>query len=292
MNENHVSGELGSLLSTIPKRFLGRINHQIHICLMRQLTSLNAVAVTLAGVLGLWAASAADTSSSLVQSPEEFNFQQTQKAAVKYLLFKPKGYDEASAKRWPLMLFLHGAGERGSNVWKVATHGPPKNVAQNPDFPFILVSPQCPDDEIWSNDVLLGLLDDIIGRLKVDTRRVYVTGLSMGGYGTWDLGLSHPERFAAIVPICGGGDYITGLLSARDKAQAVKTLGLWAFHGAKDPVVPVSESERMVGLLKRYGAQDVKLTIYPEAEHNSWTRAYDDPELYKWMLAHKRGTAT
>jgi len=255
---------------------------------MRQLTSLNAVAVTLAGVLGLWAASAADTSSSLVQSPEEFNFQQTQKAAVKYLLFKPKGYDEASAKRWPLMLFLHGAGERGSNVWKVATHGPPKNVAQNPDFPFILVSPQCPDDEIWSNDVLLGLLDDIIGRLKVDTRRVYLTGLSMGGYGTWDLGLRHPERFAAIVPICGGGEFISILLAHGEKAKTLKSMGVWAFHGAKDPIVPVEESQRLVNLLKKTGVQDVKLTVYPEATHDAWTETYKNPELYEWLLSHQR----
>lgn len=255
---------------------------------MRQLSSFNAVVVMVAGILGVRAACAADTAPSLVQSSEEFSFQQTQKATVRYLLFKPKGYDNTSSKHWPLMLFLHGAGERGSNVWKVATHGPPKNVTQNPDFPFILVSPQCPDDEIWSNDILLGLLDDIIGRLKVDTRRVYLTGLSMGGYGTWDLGLRHPERFAAIVPICGGGELISILLAQGEKAKALKSIGVWAFHGAKDPIVPLEESQRLVDMLKKKGVQDVRLTVYPEAAHDAWTETYKNPELYEWLLHHQR----
>src|SRR5262249_12762161 len=104
---------------------------------------------------------AADSNSSQSQTSKEFHFHNVQTATVKYLLFGPKGYD-TSSKRWPLILFLHGAGERGSDVWKVATHGPPKNVQQDPDFPFIVVSPQCPDGEVWSNDILLGLLDDTL----------------------------------------------------------------------------------------------------------------------------------
>jgi predicted peptidase len=223
-----------------------------------------------------------------VQTPQEFAFQQTQKATLKYLLFKPKGYDDSSAKRWPLMLFLHGAGERGSDIWKVATHGPPKNISHDPDFPFLLISPQCPDNEIWSNDILLGLLDDAMARLKVDRRRVYLTGLSMGGYGTWDLGLNHPERFAAIVPICGGGELISILLAEGQRGKALKSLGVWAFHGGKDPVVPLDESQRMVALLKKIGNQDVKLTVYPEAGHDSWTETYNNPELYEWLLRHQR----
>jgi predicted peptidase len=223
-----------------------------------------------------------------VQSVKEFNFHKVESATLKYLLFLPKGYDGSGEKRWPLMLFLHGAGERGNDIWKVTTHGPPKNVAQNPDFPFILVSPQCLEGEIWSKDSLLGLLDDVTANLKVDTNRVYLTGLSMGGYGTWDLGLNHPERFAAIVPICGGGELITVLIAHGPKAQAMKSLGVWAFHGAKDPIVPPDESQRMVNVLKKIGTQDVKLTIYPEAGHDAWTETYNNPELYQWLLAHER----
>jgi predicted peptidase len=121
------------------------------------------------------------------------------------------------------------------------------------------------------------------------TNRIYLTGLSMGGYGTWDLGLTYPERFAAIAPICGGGQLITVNLSSRDKGPALKTLGVWAFHGGKDPVVPLEESQRMVAVLKKAGAQDVKLTVYPEARHDSWTETYKNPELYDWLLKHERG---
>src|SRR5262249_33760816 len=115
--------------------------------------------------LKLCASAAPETSSSQAQNSKEFNFHKVQNAVVKYLLFLPKGYDANSSKRWPLMLFLHGAGERGKDIWKLTTHGPPKIVAQDPDFPFILVSPQCPDGEFWSNDQLLGLLDDVSANL-------------------------------------------------------------------------------------------------------------------------------
>ncbi len=222
------------------------------------------------------------------QTPMQYHFRKTLDAKVSYLLFLPKGYETKGEKRWPLILFLHGAGERGTNVWKVATHGPPKLVGTRPDFPFILVSPQCPERQIWSSDVLLGLLDEITGKYAVDTSRVYLTGLSMGGYGTWSLGLTHPQRFAAIVPICGGGQIINVLLSGRDKAQALKTLGVWAFHGGKDPVVPLEESQRMVDALKKAGVPDVKLTVYPEAGHDSWTETYNNSELYDWLLKHQR----
>jgi predicted peptidase len=125
-------------------------------------------------------------------------------------------------------------------------------------------------------------------KYAIDTNRVYLTGLSMGGYGTWKLATAHPERFAAIAPICGGGEIIDVLLAERRKAADLKALGIWAFHGAKDPVVPVEESERMVNALMRAGCTDVQLTIYPEAGHESWTEAYANPKLYDWFLAHKR----
>lgn len=221
-----------------------------------------------------------------MQTSQEFKYTKTKTAELKYLLFLPRGYEANSSKKWPLILFLHGAGERGSDIWLVAKHGPPKVVASRPDLEFVLVSPQCPEGQIWSREVLLGLLDEVMKTYAVDPARVYLTGLSMGGYGTWDLGLSNPERFAALAPICGGGETITVLLSS--KGPALRSLGVWAFHGAKDPVVPLNESERMVEVLKRYGAKDVKLTVYPEADHDSWTATYNNPDFYQWLLQHRR----
>jgi predicted peptidase len=216
------------------------------------------------------------------------HFKKTQSLELNYLLFLPAGYSDNPAKRWPLMLFLHGAGERGNDVWKVATHGPPKNVTNDASFPFILVSPQCPEGSVWTTEPLLALLDEITQKYAVDARRVYVTGLSMGGYGCWDLVLVYPERFAAAAPICGGGEFIKVLLASREKATALKTLGIWAFHGEKDLVVPVEESRRMVDAVKKAGVTDVKLTIYPETQHDSWTETYKNPQLYRWLLEHQR----
>ena len=203
---------------------------------------------------------------------------------MQYLVYLPKDYDVKSSKHWPLILFLHGAGERGTNIQRVAIHGPPSLVRQGKDFPFIIVSPQCPEGESWQNDSLVKLLNHVLGEYKADAKRVYLTGLSMGGYGTWNLAVAHPEKFAAIVPICGGGDYINTVLASRAKAAALQRLPVWAFHGAKDQVVPLDESERMINALKKLGCKEVKLTVYPEASHDSWTETYNNPELYKWLL--------
>lgn len=222
------------------------------------------------------------------QVVKHFQFEQRKSAKVSYLLFLPEGYDAKAQKRWPLILFLHGSGERGTNIWKVATHGPPRNVAQHPDFPFIVVSPQCPEHQVWSREVLLALLNQVTAQYAVDVNRIYLTGLSMGGYGAWDLGLAYPEKFAAIAPICGGGELISVILSSRENGPALKSLGVWAFHGGKDPVVPLEESQRMIDALKKVGVQDVKLTVYPEAQHDAWTQTYNNPQLYEWLLQHKR----
>jgi len=195
-----------------------------------------------------------------------------------YLVFLPKDYDR-SRKRWPLLLFLHGAGERGKNLDLVKKHGPPKIVEREPDFPFVVVSPQCPAGEWWANDVLIALLDEVLEDYRVDPRRVYLTGLSMGGYGTWSLATACPERFAAIAPICGGGNRLL--------AYKLKDVPVWAFHGAKDDVVPLRESKKMADAVREAGG-DIRLTVYPDAGHDSWTATYDDPELYKWLLAHKK----
>ncbi len=222
------------------------------------------------------------------QTAQKFHLERKQVLAADYLLFLPDGYGADATKRWPLILFLHGAGERGTNVWLVAKHGPPKIDTTMSDFPFIVVSPQCPTGKIWSNDLLLALLDEIEAKYKVDTHRIYLTGLSMGGFGTWSLGLTYPERFAAIAPICGGGDYITPFLAEGEKKTAMDSLGVWAFHGGKDPVVPLEESQSMVDTLKKVGVKEVKFTVYPEALHDSWTQTYTNQELFAWFLQHSR----
>jgi predicted peptidase len=193
-----------------------------------------------------------------------------------YLLYLPKDYDKQDA--WPLMLFLHGAGERGTNLELVKKHGPPKLVEAGREFPFVIVSPQCPEERWWQPAELGALLDEIVGKYKVDKDRIYVTGLSMGGFGTWSLAAYSPQRFAAIAPICGGGEtYWT---------RRFGHLPAWVFHGAKDQGVPVERSQQMVDALKKAGGNP-RLTVYPEAGHDSWTETYDNPELYRWLLEQK-----
>jgi predicted peptidase len=210
---------------------------------------------------------------------------------MKFEYYLPKDYSAKDARCWPLMLFLHGAGERGNNVGQVAVHGPLKLINAGRDLPFIIIAPQCPSGQLWSNDSLLQLLDHATKTFKADERRVYLVGLSMGGYGAWKLGFCHPEKFAAIVPISGGGDLLDIILVNPEHAEALKTLPVWAFHGAKDPLVPVNESQRTVDFLRRYGDHDVKLTIYPKAQHDAWTKAFNNPELYTWLLQHERTNA-
>lgn len=225
------------------------------------------------------------------QQARSFSKEVTLTLHADYLLFLPKEYAAKPQQKWPLILFLHGAGERGQDVWMVAMHGPPKIVKEKPDFPFIVVSPQCPEGQVWSNNTVLALVDEITAKYAVDKTRIYLTGLSMGGFGTWSLGAAFPERFAAIVPICGGGDPLTILLADPKKAAALKSLPVWAFHGGKDGVVKLAESERMVDAFKKIGCAEVQLTVYPETGHDSWVQAYNDPKLYDWLLAHSRKAA-
>ena len=196
---------------------------------------------------------------------------------MNYLLYLPKDYDSHDA--WPLMLFLHGGGERGDDLELVKMHGPPKLIAAGREFPFIVLSPQCPQDREWEPIELIALLDDVSRQYKVDPDRIYVTGLSMGGFGSWRLAAYAPHRLAAIAPICGGGE--------KHWAKKLPHLAVWAFHGAKDPGVPVERSQQMIDALKEKGGHP-RLTIYPDAEHDSWTETYANPELYEWLLEQKR----
>ena len=206
---------------------------------------------------------------------------------AKYLLFLPDAYKARSSKRWPLILFLHGMGERGEDLSKVKTHGPPKLVEKMTNFPFILVSPQCPNGQWWSNDLLAALLDEIIAKYKVDRSRIYLTGLSMGGFGSWSLAMEFPERFAAVAPVCGGGNPLYPNAYSPTRKAALKSLPFWVFHGEKDLAVPLLESERMVKALQKLGC-DVKFTVYPGVGHDCWTETYNNPQLYEWFLAHER----
>ena len=197
-----------------------------------------------------------------------------------YLIFLPEGYSKE--KKFPLMLFLHGAGERGDNdLPLVKKHGPPKLVeSTRKDFPFILISPQCPKGSWWNSEHLFKLLDEVESKYSVDKSQVYVTGLSMGGFGTWKMTAEQPKRFAAAIPICGGGDPKT--------AEKLVDLPIWVFHGDKDTAVKLEQSEKMVNAIKEAGGKSVKLTVYPGVGHDSWTETYNNKEVYEWLLSHKR----
>lgn len=196
---------------------------------------------------------------------------------LNYLLYLPKEYDQRES--WPLLLFLHGSGERGDDLELVKKHGPPKQIAAGKDFPMIVVSPQCPSGRRWEPIELVALLDDLASKYKVDADRVYVTGLSMGGFGTWRLADYATDRIAAIAPICGGGE--------KHWARQLTDLPVWAFHGAKDTAVPLERTQTMVDEIEKLGGKP-KLTIYPDAGHDSWTETYDNPQLLEWLLEQKR----
>ncbi len=223
-----------------------------------------------------------------VQTQQSITLQKKREVTARFLLYLPEGYQDKRESKWPLMLFLHGAGERGDNLNRVKAHGPPKLIEKGQEFPFIIVSPQCPKNQRWDDAMLTVLLDHICKEYRVDTSRLYLTGLSMGGYGSWSLGMALCDRLAAIAPICGGGSFIDVYNASGAKGKALRSLGVWAFHGAKDTVVPISESEKMVEALRKFGHPAPKLTIYPDARHDSWTKTYDNPELYQWFLKYQR----
>ena len=202
---------------------------------------------------------------------------------LKYLFSLPKDYSNAKKTTWPLILFLHGMGERGDDLELVKIHGIPKIVKTQEDFPFIAISPQCPIEYVWADKKMLRALESLVLKIiknyRIDKTRVYVTGLSMGGYGTWALATRRPDLFAAAVPICGGGDPAT--------VNILKNLPIWVFHGGLDKVVLAEESEKMVRALEKAGGK-VRYTLYPEAYHDSWTETYDNSALYDWMLSNRK----
>jgi len=215
------------------------------------------------------------------QTEESLNTAVTIPVGYRYLLSKPEGYDQDQTKKWPLLVFLHGAGERGDKLDALKRHGPPKLIEDGKKFPAIVASPQCPSGRVWNPHGIQKLVDELSSTHRVDPRRIYLTGLSMGGFGTWETATEYPETFAAIIPICGGGGIRILAL------ERVKHLPQWIFHGAKDNVVPAKFSQDMFNALKKLGAP-VQLEIYPNADHDSWTATYANDAVWEWLFAQQK----
>lgn len=197
-----------------------------------------------------------------------------------YVTYLPKDYDEN--KKYPLVFFLHGAGERGSDLDVACRHGFMKHVREeNKDYPFIFVAPQCPYNKYWGcyTESLLAFLDYICDTLPVDLNRVYLTGLSMGGTGTFMLAMAAPERFAAIAPVCGSGIYWYG--------GVFVDIPVYMYHGDCDDIVPIQESISMLNSINKRGG-NAQLKICYGLGHNAWDIAYDGDELTDWLLSHKK----
>ena len=206
-------------------------------------------------------------------------FEKQSVGKLNYFVDLPNDFDKT--KQYPLIVFLHGAGERGTAETKQNTRvtGLPQFIDQGKfEFPFIVVTPQCPTDSNWYEQLakLEELTEFVIANYPVNKKQVYLTGLSMGGYGTWDLACLRPDLFAALAPICGGGD--------PKAVTKIKNIPVWCFHGEKDDIIPLKSGQEMVDALHECGGV-VKFTIYPNVKHNSWTRTYENSELYNWFLS-------
>ncbi len=206
---------------------------------------------------------------------------------VHFLLYLPGAYGRDPRYQWPLIVFLHGASERGDDPSVITRYSIPAFLTSTSDFPFVVLSPQSPLDDWWSNqtDILDALLDQIQLRYAIDPKRVSLTGQSMGGYGTWAMALKYPERFAAIVPVASGWDYTNEFVPAN--ICELKKVPIWVFHGALDTSVPPDQVTAMVQALQDCSG-NVRFTLYPDADHlGSSNRAYADPDLYKWLAAQR-----
>jgi predicted peptidase len=199
---------------------------------------------------------------------------------LRYLVWVPET-GERPAAGWPLMIFLHGSGERGVDLSRVTTNGPPEQAVAGRAFPFILVAPQAERGDSWDSDAIEALRADLVSAHPIDADRVMVTGLSMGGYGAWNYAASYPDRVAAIAPVSGVGD--------TERARRVARVPVWAFHGKLDDVVPIDGDLAMVAAVRRVGGW-CRFTIYPDTGHDAWDQAYDDDTgLYDWLLRQRRG---
>ena len=194
---------------------------------------------------------------------------------VRYVINFPEEY--SGKEKYPVILFLHGAGSRGNDIKKILNNPYFKIISEHESFPFISVAPQC-SENTWFDmfETLKRFALNIAGKEYADENKIYLMGVSMGGYATWQLAMSMPEYFAAIVPICGGGMYWN--------AERLINVPIWAFHGQKDVTVHLEESKKMVDAVNRYGG-NAMLTIYPEAGHDAWSDTYRNMEVFEWMLS-------
>lgn len=247
---------------------------------------MRGFALVLAAAMGL---AATGVAADVVPPPmaEGVQFPVTaDQGAYPYLIFVPRGYSADPAQKWPLVIFLHGSGERGSDIELVKKNGPPKVIAQHPGSPFILVSPQLEtgaDGSRWDTTKLDALLKDVRQQYNVDSSRIYLTGLSLGGYATWDWALKRPEMFAAIVPVAANSENRTA-----DPCR-LKDMPIWAFHGDQDDVVDPLVGFAIVKAIDACkGSVRPKMTVYPQTTHGSWEPAYDDPALWRWLLEQRR----
>jgi predicted esterase len=210
----------------------------------------------------------------------------SEKANINFLLYLTNNYGKSSQQKWPLILYLHGMGERGNNLDYLKVEGLPKKLESDEIFPFVVASPQIESqDGYWSADEttnsLFTLLEEIKAVYSIDPDRIYLTGVSLGAGGTWEIGLRYPDRFAALIPVMGYYGYPFGV---PDNICDLKNVPIWAFHGAKDEVVPLDAEAGLVNALKACDG-DVQFTVYPEAGHDIANEVYAKPDLYTWMVS-------
>ncbi len=217
-----------------------------------------------------------------MQTRQQFSKTISKQVQLEYLLHVPQ-----REGKHPMIIFLHGRGESGNDLDLIKVHGIPRIVEDQPDFPFITVAPQCPIGTSWVllSDALEALLEEVLARPDVDLARVYLTGISLGGHGTWYLGALRPDVFAAIAPVCGS-PFRANVFPAR--YEALKYTPVWAFHGTDDDVVPMSDQQVTIDALKEISHAEVRFTLYPGVQHDSWTQTYANPELYAWFLKHAK----
>jgi len=215
---------------------------------------------------------------------EENPFQVSEKSFVQkgkgynYLLYRPREYEHQ--EEWPLLIILHGASARGDSLTKLKKHTPIQYVVRDGKLPFVVAAPLCPARKKWESSLLNAFLDELLQNRSLDPDRIYLTGISMGGYGAFQFAKDYPNRLAAVAPVCGGGK--------PEWAETLRRLPVWAFHGAKDRVVPLRSSENLMKELKRITANEARYTIFPNAGHDIWNQAYNNPELYEWFLSHNK----
>ncbi len=214
---------------------------------------------------------------------QRYDYVKTENNKLAYTIFLPNGY--SADNKYPLILSLHGAGERGNGVEELdhcTNIGIGRYIKKDGmELDAVVLCPQCPKDRVWNHLIwdLKDLVDEIAVRYSVDENRMTVTGMSMGGFGTWEMALVFTDTFAAYAPICGGGmAWRTGVLKGKK---------IWAFHGDKDNVVDISNSIEMVNSARKYGA-DVRFTVFNGVAHGSWDPAYLETILIQWLLSQER----